>query len=312
MLAAAMGVLALLAVPARASDPLRIEVRLSEGAPCPGPHAIATLVAQDTARVPALVDAAPDVTIAIAEEGDGLRGELAVGVDGGRRVVRAPRERCADLVEALTFALRMILEIGPTATPASAPAASAPIATPIAALVPVTAAPLLLDDAVIAPAASVRHDYVGSLGVHGSLGAGPGLAPGVIAGFGVARPRWSVALEGRVVAPSSTEVATGTRISAMTWLVSVVFCAQWNALRGCGIAGGGAMHGKALGRDASPFGVLGGRVGIGGSVLGVELVGHLDVLAPLTPTTLRIEGEPVWETAPLALSAGLAAEVRFR
>jgi hypothetical protein len=97
----------------------------------------------------------------------------------------------------------------------------------------------------------------------------------------------------------------------MTWMVTLVPCSARGPLRLCGLVGAGALHGKSARRNATGFAAAGGRLGWARNVGGVNLMGHADVLVPLTPTTLRVDGDDVWQTAPAAASVGVSAQVRF-
>ena len=63
---------------------------------------------------------------------------------------------------------------------------------------------------------------------------------------------------------------------------------------------------------SAPFLAVGARVGLEipfGSVLSGGV--HVDVLAPITETVLRVNGEPVWTSPPVSAALGATVGARF-
>jgi hypothetical protein len=98
---------------------------------------------------------------------------------------------------------------------------------------------------------------------------------------------------------------------------SLVPCAFRGVLEGCVLLSGGTVRASA--RDllmpqqvSAPFLAVGARVGLEipfGSVLSGGV--HVDVLAPITETVLRVNGEPVWTSPPVSAALGATVGARF-
>jgi hypothetical protein len=131
---------------------------------------------------------------------------------------------------------------------------------------------------------------------------------------------WSLGLEGRGDLATTTELDfNGARIGEMeTSLLmgALVPCAFRGVLEGCALLAAGQTRASARGlampqQVTAPFVAVGARVGLEIPLGGILSWGaHADVLAPITETVLRVDGQPVW-TSP-AISGALGATIGAR
>jgi hypothetical protein len=154
-------------------------------------------------------------------------------------------------------------------------------------------------------------------GAAGSIGMLLSPSLGFLAGFGLASERWSISLEGRTDLPSSREV-DGGRISLSALAGTIAPCLHHRPFAGCALMTAFALRGSGHALDdaeqvtTSGF-ALGARAAFelpAASTFAVRA--HLDVIGPLTRTTLNVGGNPIWTSPPLSVALGLGAVVRFR
>jgi hypothetical protein len=154
-------------------------------------------------------------------------------------------------------------------------------------------------------------------GAAGSVGALLAPSLGFLAGIGLASQRWSVSLEGRADLPSSREVEGG-RINLSALAATIAPCLRRGPFAGCALASAVALRGSGQDLDASEqvttSGVaLGARAAFELPRTGTFAIrAHLDVVSPITRTTLNVGSRPVWTSPPVSAALGVAAVVRFR
>ncbi len=169
------------------------------------------------------------------------------------------------------------------------------------------------------PAAETRPPllFAAGAGVLGAAGAAPDVSFGLLLGVEVGRPSWSVGLEGRADLPASARLAGGGAVSTSLLQARILPCLRWSPLFACAALAGGALSGASVGvaRPAhvtTPYVSAGLR---GGAELALtrrfRLRGQLDLDAPLTRTTLRVNGAPVWTTPPLSGALSALAVISF-
>lgn len=156
-----------------------------------------------------------------------------------------------------------------------------------------------------------------SAGGVASLGSEPGLAFGVLVHAGVRWRAASIGLEGRADLPTSAEADQGGSVTASLRLASLVPCGHWRVIVVCALGSVGALRGVGSGvdlpkEDTTLFGAVGVRGGVEIPVAGplsARIYG--DFNATLTPTSLMLGGETVWESPPVHGALGIAAQVSF-
>lgn len=151
-----------------------------------------------------------------------------------------------------------------------------------------------------------------------AVGVAPALTYSLVAGFGLRGHGYSVAVEGRVDAQSSKNGPAGGEVRASVLAGSIVPCLHYEIVVGCALASYGSLRGAGSGvltarEDRSPWAAVGVRVGIEAELFGpVAFRFHVDGLALLTRTTLRVQDTDVWTTPALALVTGVGTVLHFR
>ena len=278
--------------PSPAPVQVRFELTRDEAASvCPGSEQLQSAVAARLGYVPFANDAPRTVTVQISRSARGLSASLQVrGADptqNRERTLASKRRGCGDLAEALVLAIS--LAIDPLAL--SRPASTEPAPTPLPEPVPEPAPPLPVvvieappaptppPPAAVpaptplpppAPTAPPTLDPTlwptVSLGVHAVVGAEPGGSLGANLAIGIRSRALAVAIEARIDAARSLDVAPVGQVQVAMRGVGVSGCALVHGLAMCGL--GQLLIVAAEGRGApqarSALGVLatiGARVG---------------------------------------------------
>ncbi len=159
--------------------------------------------------------------------------------------------------------------------------------------------------------------FAAGAGILGAAGAAPEVSFGLVLGVEVGRPSWSVGVEGRADLPASAGLAGGGAVSTALLQGKLLPCLRWSPVFACAALSAGALSGASSGvaRPAhvtTPYVSAGLR---GGADLPLtsrlRLRGQLDLDAPLTRTTLRVDGAPVWTTPPLSGALSALAVISF-
>ena len=320
-LVAAAAAAAGLPFPAQAAEPARVVLVYERGPgteACPDEPSLRAEVSARLGYDPFVPSAPRTLRVVLARDRHRLRGSVRVveasGQVSGERALEA--RECGELVSSLAVAAAM--GIDPFALDRPAPPAPAPPLAPAPA--PAPPPPPTADAAPPAPPppAPPREPlhFRASLGALGALGAAPSLAGGGLVG---AELRWrhvSAGLEGRADLPASTEALHG-EVSSSLLVGSLVPCALVAFFFACAVASAGTLRGegrgvlsptKASGLFAS-IGLRGGAELPLGSVFALRAFGEID--APITRTTLRIDGADAWTTPSVAGVLGVSAVVAF-
>jgi hypothetical protein len=270
---------------------------------------------------------ARQVWITISRSGTELVATIAAQAeDGGAAQVRAVTSRraeCGELASAVELALAIAIDpVAAMGRPSEAPADIAepfePPSAPTGSVAPAPGA-AALGTARRAATPEARggrdlHWFVGA-GLLLSTGAGPGTSAGLALDLGARRGAWSLTLEGRVDDPTE---ADGGAISAAPILAAAVPCYHVRWLAACAVAAAGILRGSA--RDDLPgahvdmtaYCAAGARIAAELPVGGRFALGaHVDLLATLTPTHLRVDQAEVWGTPVASATLGLSAIERF-
>jgi hypothetical protein len=150
----------------------------------------------------------------------------------------------------------------------------------------------------------------------GTFGSAPAPALGVTLQGGIRRRAASFSIEGRADLPASKSLSMG-EVDASLLVGSLVPCLHRGGLAVCGLITGGALRGGGQGlaneqQVTAPFFALGlrgaGEIPFGGAFFGAI---HVDVLAPLVQTTLRVSGQEVWTSPAVSAAVGIAVGAHF-
>lgn len=159
--------------------------------------------------------------------------------------------------------------------------------------------------------------FAAGAGVLGAAGAAPEVSFGLLVGVEMGRAWWSIGLEGRADLPASARLAGGGTVSTTLLQARLLPCLRWSPLFACAALSGGALSGASAGvaqpaHVTTPYLSAGLR---GGAELALgrrfRLRGQLDLDAPFTRTTLRVDGAPVWTTPPLSGALSALAVISF-
>jgi hypothetical protein len=248
----------------------------------------------------------------VERRGEELRARIvlsAPSAQAGERLLVSHRSDCSELASVMDLALSIAIDpLSISREPAApSPVVVFPVAVPSPP--PVVEAP---------PTESPPPKFVEvDIGLAGNWGETVSPTAGLFAGAGIRSERWSLSLEGRADLPRSREIGGG-RVEAGVLAGTLVPCLRRGILAGCFLATVAALRGSGQGLDdanraTTPLVALGARALVEIPRTGmVAFRAHLDLLSPLTRTTLKVGGEAVW-TSPLVNAAlGLAAVVRFR
>ncbi len=205
------------------------------------------------------------------------------------------RTLMSSVAAALAFAIDPLAYERPIPASAQTQPASVPQPQPIAASLPMQT-----------PRPRVR---VGA-GIAGALATAPTPSFGLAIDIGLGWEHVSIALEGKLELPTATG-SPGVQ-SSLAYAAAVV-CGHYRFLFGCGRFIAGGLRGAGIGvpdtRAATTFYAAAGiRAGAELKVYGILYIrGYLDFGAVITPTTLRLDDQPIWTTPSVFGAVGLSA-----
>jgi hypothetical protein len=135
---------------------------------------------------------------------------------------------------------------------------------------------------------------------------------------GLARHWWSAAVGGRADLPAGSTRDDGSGARSSLLVAEIIGCGHASIFALCALALGGAIFGEGLGvgtpdRATAAFLALGPRGAAEIPILGRRLFlrGQVDVVAPLTRATFRVQGVPLWTSPPVAGGAGIGLAAHF-
>ena len=225
----------------------------------------------------------------------------------GERHLVSNRAACAELASAMDLAISIAIDPLTVAGPAPAPVQ---IAAPPAPAAPPAVAPP-------PPAPAIPVFIEAELGAAGNTGGSLSPTLGFFAGAALGRQSWSVLVEGRADLPTSRAVAGG-QIDVSVLAGTLAPCLRRGRFGVCVLGTFGQLRGSGRDLDAAQavtttYVALGGRVQADALRAGAfALRAQLDLVSPLSRTTLKVGGQPVWTTPSVSVSLGLAGVVTFR
>jgi hypothetical protein len=238
------------------------------------------------------------------------------GVARGARAIESESQECGPLVGALAIGISLALDPLSLTTP-DKPADSPPVDKPPPdppKETPVTPPPKAdKPPAETPPQEPYSEPWRGWIGaaVTGNLGTTPGLSGGGLIRGKLARGPWSVGLEARVDAPTSTNTTTGGTISAWLAQGALFGCGQASYFQGCAVASIGPLIAESQ-SILSPrsttllYAAAGPRIGLEVKILPSLAVNAFgQALFAFAPRTLQIDGQDVFRQAILAPSFGV-------
>jgi len=295
----------------------RLEVERGEASACPDGAALADAVAGRLGYDP-FVATGGDLRISVhfTRSAAGLSAQVEAfdpaGAPKGEKTVASKRGDCAEVAQAVTLTMALLLDprSGLVARPAPSKPEPDPLA-PVADETPRSAPP------PTPPAPSAQTAFVPRVraGILGTVGAEPGPSLAARAAFGIALPRWSLDAELRADLPR--EAATGGKSATSGLLLgALVPCLRTGPLGACAVVAVGALRSEVP--ASSPPTVTSLHVAAGprvaltlplGSMLALVL--DAEALLAFTRTTVRVDGVDVWSPPLVSAGLGAALEVRF-
>jgi hypothetical protein len=256
--------------------------------------------------------------IRIGAQGEWLEAHIGLigenGTTSGQRDLRSRSRECQDLATVIVLTASMVLNpLTPPATEAAPPLSAAADEQAAQEGESVTAT------ATTTPAGSTRSGTVFETGVAlvGEVGSASAPSLGLALQLGLAWPLFSITLEGQANLPRNQTLTPGSVASSQITGSLVPCFTSWH-LGACGLISAGATivtpNGiSPSGTQSVPFFGLGARV-YGGLPLTdwLETRLQLDLLIPVTQTTIALDGTTEWTSSPVIGSAALALVTRFR
>ena len=281
---------------------------------CPGEEELKRAVGERLGYEPFHADSSKTIVVRLTAHGTRFRAHVEVRARGASLGERdLPDESdCGEVLRAVS--LLVALAVDPLAAPAP-PAAEPP--PPTAAAPSEPPAPAALPPAPFALPAGESLRFHVLVGVAASLLRVPSIALGPVIQVGLGGGSWSLSLEGRAELPLGSAEGTRGSVSASLISAALVPCVEGPVLFGCAVVEAGALQGTGQDvtnakRDTTPLIAGGFRAGVQLRAESRWLVrGHLDALAPVTRTTLSVNGEPVWTTPPVGLALVVSTGRRF-
>ncbi len=252
------------------------------------------------------------------------------GAVKGSRELTSAKNDCEELASAMTLTISMVIDpLGkaPTLVSASASASASASSSAVPFTTSSTSANAGTSSTVEPPppppsstvdrpppAPPAKGDeparrFRVSAGGLGSLGVAPRMGGGFSAGIGIDFTTWSVDLEGRRDLPVTAALGRGTATTSLV-TASVVPCLHRSVIAVCGVVSAGSLQASGGGVDqptarSSLFLGAGVRAGVEWAALDtLAFYARFEVISPLIHATIRLDGDDVWSTPPVAGSLG--------
>jgi hypothetical protein len=325
------------------TPPLSVTLEYDVPSTCPNEREFRSIVSQRLGRDPFVEAAANRVFVLVSPADERISGELVwrdnAGNSRGAQHFPSRTNHCAQVIQAMGFALAVQIQLLETeevaspkpSNPEAASAAAAASASPSAPPAPappkaVTSAPDRPSVEQGAPPAVVRKPNSHGAAPIWAVGGGGAVALGMAAelvpeGRVFAGLRWPVAaveLGLEVSAPVTTRRADGAGFSQWYVLASAAGCGLVGRLSACAVLRAGSL--RVSGRDidiansASTALVQSGlRLALSQHLNQSLLLSlHSEGLVNLTRWSTTLDGFPVWSAPRFALDSGLDLVVLFR
>lgn len=285
---------------------------------CPAEESVRSAVSSRLGYDPFSSQAQRKVSARIRRAPRGLVADVEVsdesGQPSGTRRLSSTKGDCRELAAAMELAISIAIDPLALTRPPAPPKPSPPVQQNRAP------EPLIAREPLAKPPPDPRNKVTlrASFGALGALGSAPRITAGFTAQIGL---RWRLAsfgLEGRADLPASTDIDGLGRVKTSLLLISAVPCAHWRFLFGCALVSLGALQGSGeevgVPRQATTFyAAVGPRLGTEIHLVKfLYLRIHLDILATLTRTTLRIDNKDAWTTPPVSGDFGLGLAFNFQ
>lgn len=286
---------------------LRYE-RDSSAMSCPDRETLTRGVAARLGRDAFRMDSDRSLVVQVAALGSGFQADIKVYDDSGdvigTRELITEAADCAELLSALELAIAIAID--PLYNMPKAP--SEPAVVTVAVEVP---EPAVRSDPPPPPSRVDPVEASLGAGLHVAGSSEPDSTLGITGQYKERRSVLAWAVEGRFDLPSEVPAVAGGVIATQITSASGLLCMVSTSLEVCGLLSLGVLrsagHTYADSRSVTtPYGALGGRLGYRVALRSsFALEFGADLLARLQRTTLLVDEEVAWESAPYEISFGL-------
>jgi hypothetical protein len=311
-------------------------------ATCPDETALRRAVEARLGYDPFLPWESTAVVVRFARDGQGFVANVEMvtgGASRGVRTLRSDDPGCGGLVDAAALAVSIALDAQRAPAPPAGPAAAPPEGespagqgrdqdqteggSPLPPPNPVDASPFPASDVApspLPPAAGARIPFRPVVGLDAlvSVGSAPAVSAGFSAWGRLQAGKWSLGIEARADAPSSSAEFGGT---VSTWLVAggIAPCFHLGMAFGCALGELGLLEGRgenvqSPGSGSRLFAAVGPRVGVEFPVTTWAAIRlRADFLANLAPVSVTLDGSSSigWQPPPVTGTLGGGLAVRF-
>jgi hypothetical protein len=299
---------------------------------CPDQAAVREAVKKRLGYDPFFPSSDKTIIARIVRDASKLRGEVELvdehGSQAGTREFSAEPDQCEQLVYAMALSISIAIdpksaetyaqgpEIVPLAEPAETQAETTPDRNPPGAPEPPVTPPAPAPAPRAAPSVDAAPwRWSAGLGATLQFGSLPQTALGASAFGALQQGPWSLAIEGEIDAPVTTE-KQGVELRSSGGALKLLPCARFRFLSACQLSAlrflGATGNASGVGGTATSL-AFGARLGVElelGSKFGVLAYG--DLLLTALPARLVSEGQTLWETPLFSGGTGLAAVMHFR
>jgi hypothetical protein len=344
LLAGVFGAGAFCAHPAHAApgDATRLEyARSARAAECPDRDALKSAVVKRLGYDPFFPAARQTIVVEITDADAGLRAQMRLvdeqGIIRGSRELSDKLENCGELVASLALAISIALDpsaalgadpaadaVAPPAPPPKkeatpsepAPSLAPPVAAPEPAQKPKRRRDRRPGGSTAAYATESAIPVQVRASAFSSLGVAPALAFGTRLGGGFRSDWFELIAEVNDQFAASRTFSGGTaEASLLSGALAPCWARSWFA--GCALFDVGSL--RTVGRSVqsplvqrSLYLALGARAEVAPVIVGhLRFLANVDLLKSLTPITLRLYGQDVWQTPWASLIASLGLELSF-
>jgi hypothetical protein len=298
---------------------------------CPDRDSVREAVKKRLGYDPFFPNADKTIIARVVRETAKLRGEVELvdehGTQAGKREFSAEPGQCEQLVHAMALSISIAIDPksaetyaqGPEDVPAPELAENQPTSPnepePRPARKPTPAAAPMASPATVQTKPSDQSWlWSAGLGATVQFGSMPDVALGATAFAALRTGVWSLALEGELDAPVTTE-QDGVQLRSSGGALKLLPCGHWKLLRACQVT---VLRWHSVTGNVSGFGGSAGSLALGGR-LGVELplsptfgvLGYGDLLLTPLPVRLESDGQVLWKTPIFSGGLGIAAVVHF-
>jgi len=296
---------------------------------CPDQSAVREAVRKRLGYDPFFPSADKTIIARVVREASRLHGEVELvdehGTQAGKREFSAEPDQCEQLVYAMALSISIAIDPKSAETYAQGPAES-PLPEPAANQrdsQPDHQAEAETLGSARAPAAAPQAQpsveatpwlWSGGLGATLQFGSMPQVALGAAAFAALRKGAWSLAIEGELDAPVTTE-QQGLELRSSGGALKVLPCGHWRLFVACQVS---AL--RLLGTTGSASGLGGTAASLAlGARLGFELpvsptfgaLAYGDLLLTARPVSLVSEGRTLWEMPLVSGGTGIAAVAHF-